>query len=185
MKLELVDCDVDDLAAAHAFEIASSGAPSSMAWLAMQEQRRGGICGALRDQAGETVLVGGFYPVDDGFEAWFAPTERTAAHLLTCLRLVRLTLGRVAYRGNIRVAVRTAAGSRIAALCGGSKLSTEGATEIWRWAVSSAAAARPKRRNRRRRKRSDGSWRSSHDSRPKSTRPTPPARARPVEGESS
>jgi hypothetical protein len=100
---------------------ACAGTTTMQVWAMARVQVRLGPSWALRTQAGATVACGGYVahpsPSGDLCEGWFMASPEAARHMLAVVRAIRLTGVPDGYRRRI-VFVSTAAGRRIAEMCG-------------------------------------------------------------------
>ena len=92
----------------------------------------------VRNDAGELVAAGGFYPEGPGrFEIWMVCSEELKPHILPAVRFTRLTLGKLAQSGPVTVTARVQTehepGQRLAKLCGFEFAYRHNGFEIWTW----------------------------------------------------
>lgn len=125
------------LHAANRFDLAEVYGPRPPAeWAAILWQAEKGITFAFRDAAGRAQCVGGYvpWPAFGVWECWFHAGPQAAPHMLSFVRLARLTLSCLPQDDPrpIEAAIVSPAGARLVAAVGFRRVGSVGAVEVWR-----------------------------------------------------
>lgn len=125
------------LHAAHRFDLAEVYGPRPpQEWAAILWQAEQGLSFAFRDATGRAQCVGGYVPWErfGVWECWFHAAPTAAPHMLSFVRLARLTLACVPHSDPrpIEAAILTRAGARLVAALGFRPVGTVGPVEVWR-----------------------------------------------------
>lgn len=125
------------LHAATRFDLAEVYGPQlPHVWALIAHQAGQGLAFAFRAPGGAAVCVGGYAPwtAFGVWEAWFHAAPAAAPHMLSFVRLARLTLEALPQNDPrpIEAAVRTRAGGRLAAALGFRRVGAVGGVEVWR-----------------------------------------------------
>ena len=117
-----------------------AGANQPVLWDIAREMRSAGRSWALRED-GETIVIAGLYPMDDGrAEAWFGVAPAAARHMPLIIRNMRLTIENSGYREIVTVA-RTRQGEIIARRLGFRFVQETTFGDLMLWQTSLVAAA--------------------------------------------
>lgn len=122
------------IAPATRYDIASCmGRVQVEAWAIAKAQIEAGPAYALRDEDGNTIAVGGLWPVTaDCAEVWFMTTPLARNHIQAIISAIRLTM-RCSPYDFLDAAISARGGRRIARLCGFKRHGLRYGVEIWRY----------------------------------------------------